>query len=263
MKSLFVLRNQRRFVYLIDLLRELVFRDMKLKYKDSVLGMAWSFINPLLYVFIFYVIFQLVLSFDISHYPVFVLIGILTYNWFQLSLIQASGVIKDSRELIRHPGFPVAILPMTSVVSNLINYLIAVPIIVVIVLISGIRLMPSIAFLPVLMGIQFFFILGLAYLVAVVNVFFRDTQHILTVLLWLYFFLTPIFYDLSLVPKQYKFLYLLSPLAHLVDAYRAVFIKGILPDLVPLIIILMSSVLILGFSFRLYSRASSRFVEEV
>ena len=114
-----------RVVYVRDLLHVLVARDMKLRYKRSILGVAWSLLNPLAQALVFSFVFVSVLPLNIPDYPLFLLAGLLAWNWFNSSLMLATGAIVDNRELIRRPGFPAAILPVVTVASDLIHFLIA------------------------------------------------------------------------------------------------------------------------------------------
>jgi lipopolysaccharide transport system permease protein len=246
-----------------DLLRELVVRDLKIRYKDSALGVAWSFINPLLHLLIFYFLFRLVLALNIRRYSSFAFCGMVAWTWFQASLSQAAGAIKSSRELVRQPGFPTIILPVVSVTANLINFLIALPILMLVLVAGGSQIGISILELPIIMVIQFVLTLSLAYLVAATNVLFRDTQHILGVLLQLYFFLTPVFYDASAVPERYRIFYDLNPMVHLVESYRAILLHGIEPHWMPLLFLSFVSVVLLRISLKVFIRASDRFVEEL
>ena len=208
----------------------MVMRDMKLRYKRSVMGIAWSLLNPLAQLAVFGFVFRFVLPLDIPNYTAFLFIGILAWSWFQGSLQQATGAIVENGALIGYPGFPVAVLPVVTVTSHLVHYLLALPIVVVFLLASGISFNAVAALLPVVVLIQFVLSLSLAFLVATLQVFFRDTQYLLGIALMLGFFLTPIFYDLSTVPARFHPFYRLNPMYILVEAYRDILVRGILPD---------------------------------
>lgn len=256
-------RAKQQSPYFYDLLRELVSRDMKLMYKRSALGVAWTFINPLLQLAVFVFVFQLVVPVNIPQYSSYVFTGLLVWNWCQTSLFQATGVIINSRPLIRQPGFPVTILPVVIITTGLVHFVLALPILIGFLLIDGVQLQPVILFLPVLQALQFALTLSLAYLLAALNVTFRDTQHTLGVLLQLFFYLTPIFYDLNNIPKQYWYAYGLNPMVHIVTAYRAILIWGTPPDWLALAIIGGITTLILPFGYWIFKRQSHRFVEEL
>jgi lipopolysaccharide transport system permease protein len=249
--------------YQFDLLRELVARDMKLLYKRSLLGVAWTLVNPLLQLAVFALVFRLILSIDIPNYASFAFSGLLVWTWFQNALFQATGVIIANRPLIRQPGFPIAVLPIAIVTTGLVHFLLALPVLLVFLVIDGIELTPAIASLPVLLAVQFLLTVCLAYPLAALNVTFRDTQHTLGVLLQLLFYLTPIFYDIDNVPADYQALYFLNPIVGLVDAYRAVLMEGTQPHWRVSIAIVAVTLTLLPLGYRLFKRQSERFVEEL
>ena len=216
--------------YLFDLFYELVVRDLKLRYKRSVLGLAWTLVNPLVQLLVLSFIFRTVLPLDIPNYPSFLFTGLLAWNWFQLSLYSSTGAIVDNRELVRRPGFPVTVLPMVTVASYFIHFLLALPILLAFLVLSGIRLSSAALLLPAIWAVQFVLTLSWAYLVAALHVTFRDTQHLLGIALMLGFYLTPIFYDASILPSRYAWRYGLNPVAVLLNAYRELLIFGRLPD---------------------------------
>lgn len=252
-----------RLPYLYDLLRELVARDMKLLYKRSVLGIAWTLINPLLQLAVFAFVFQLVLPVSISHYSSFVFTGLLVWTWFQNSLFQATGVIIANRPLIRQPGFPTPILPIVITTTGLIHFLLALPVLIVFLLVDGIELTTVIVFLPLLQVLQFTLTVSFAYFLAALNVTFRDTQHTLGVLLQLFFYLTPIFYDAGNVPEGYQSLYNFNPMVHIVTAYRDILMQGIPPDWPSLVGISLVTAVALPIGHYYFRRQSDRFVEEL
>src|SRR5262249_7822192 len=147
-------------------------RDMKLKYKRSILGIAWSFLSPLLQLLVFRFIFEQVLPTGVPNYTAFLFAGLLVWNWFNLSLLIATTSVVDNRNLIKRPGFPVAILPAVTIISHLIHFLIALPILMIFLNSSGIYLSTAIVALPAIIAIQFMLTLGLAYITATAQVVF-------------------------------------------------------------------------------------------
>lgn len=254
---------RQRFPYLCDLLRSLVDRDMKLMYKRSTLGIAWTLISPLLQLLVFIFVFQVVIKIDIPQYSSYVFTGLLAWNWFQDSLFQATGVIISSRALIRQPGFPAAILPVTVVTTGLIHLVLALPVLVIFLLIDGAKLTPLILLLPLLQIIQFALTVTFAYFLAALNVSFRDTQHTLGVLLQFWFYLTPIFYEIKNIPGKYWYIYKLNPMVHIVTCYRQILIWGTQPDWLALALIFGMALGLLPVGYRLFKHQSLRFVEEL
>ena len=236
---------------------------MKLMYKRSALGIAWTLINPLLQLLVFIFVFQVILKVDIFQYSSYVFTGLLVWNWFQSALFQATGVIISSSPLIRQPGFPAAILPIVVVTTGLIHFLLAIPVLVVFLLIDGVKLTPLVLFLPLLQVIQFGVTVTISYLLAALNVTFRDTQHTLGVLLQLLFYLSPIFYEIDSIPDKYWYIYGLNPMVHILTSYRQILMWGTQPDWTALAIITTITMLLLPASYQLFKRQSLNFVEKI
>jgi lipopolysaccharide transport system permease protein len=249
--------------YMIDLLRELILRDMKLRYKRSLLGIAWSLLNPLAQLLVLSLIFSLVLPLNIPNYASFLFTGLLAWNWFQTSLYAATGAIVDNRELIRRPGFSPTILPIVTVATNFIHYLLALPILLFFLVINGVSLNAAGLVLPVVFAVQFLFTLSLSYLVATLHVTFRDTQYLLGIILLLGFYLSPVFYDVSSIPDRFQVIYHLNPMVILIDAYRQVLLHGQLPGGLELLALSLVSAGLLWISYRIFIRASAQFAEEL
>lgn len=249
--------------YLWDLLREMVGREIKLRYKRSLLGLAWSLLNPLAQLLVFSLVFRYILPLDIPNYPAFLFTGLLAWVWFQTGLLNATGAIVNNPELIKRPGFPVAILPVVTVTTHFIHYLLALPVLLAFLWFTN--LMPgwSLLLLPPLLLLQFVFTLGLAYIAATVHVLFRDTEHLLNIALFLLFYLSPIFYDVGLLPDQVARIYTLNPLVHLLDAHRALLLTHTWPNWTPLLLLALLSGLLLLLGYRLFEATSHRFVEEL
>jgi lipopolysaccharide transport system permease protein len=252
-----------RLIYLRDLLRELVIRDLKVRYKSSVLGFAWALVTPLMYLTVFYFLFKVSFSLAIPRFGPYAFTGMLVYTWFQSSVSQASGAITDNPELIKWPGFAAAILPIVTVTTNLIHFLFAMPLLMLFLIFDGTGTHNAVFLLPIVVAIQFVLTLGLGYLVAAGNVLFHDTQHVVAVLLQLLFFLTPVFYDASLVPERYQSIYRLNPMVHLVEAYRAILLDGAWPGALNLLTLGALAAALLYIGHGVFVHLSYRFVDEV
>lgn len=263
MRNAGTLVYKRKIAHFFDLLRELVDRDMKLLYKRSALGIAWTLINPLLQLAVFSFVFKSVVPINIPQFSSFAFSGLLIWTWSQTALFQATGLITSNRALIRQPNFPIEILPVVTTTTGLIHFLLALPVLIIFLAIDGVQPNSVLWFLPLLMLIQFILTVSLAYPLAALNVTFRDTQHTLGVLLQMLFYLTPIFYDLSSVPKEYQLFYQLNPMVPLIQAYRNVLLKGIPPDWLTLLIVSIAVAVLLPLGLGIFRRQSNRFVEEL
>lgn len=263
MTKLGALLPNERLIYIRDLLVTLVGRDMKLRYKRSILGIAWSLLTPLAQLAVFYVTFDVLLPLNVPNYLSFLFTGVLVWNWFQVSLYQATSTIVDNRELIKRPGFPTAILPVVTVASYLVHFLFALPILFVFLLWGGVGLTSAILALPVVITIQFILTLSVAYFTATFYVTFRDTQHLLGVGLNLLFFLTPVFYKSSDLPAQYQALYRLNPIVHLMEAYRSILLSGAAPEPMGLLLLILPALGLLYIGYHVFKKASDHFVDEL
>lgn len=219
-----------------ELIRNLVIRDLKIRYKNSVLGILWSLLNPILMTLVFSVVFTLMLRRNIENYPVFFLCGYLPWGFLSSSLGGATGSIVGNAQLIKKVYFPREILPIAEVLSNLVNFLVAMLVLFAMLLIFRIQLTPAVLMLPLIILAQTIFILGLVLLTSIANVFYRDTQHILGPLIQAWFFLTPVFYSIKTLPESSEILGMtvniqlwvrrLNPMASLVASYRDILYWG-------------------------------------
>lgn len=254
---------RRKIAHFFDLLRVLVDRDIKLLYKRSALGIAWTLINPLLQLAVFSFVFRSVIQINVPQFSSFAFSGLLIWTWSQTALFQATGLITSNKALIRQPNFPTAILPVVTTMTGLIHFLLALPVLIIFLAVDGVQPSAVLLVLPLLMVIQFVLTVGLAYPLAALNVTFRDTQHTLGVLLQMLFYLTPIFYDLNSVPKEFQTFYQLNPMVPLLGAYRAILLKGTQPDWQALLMVSLAVAVILPIGLAIFRRQSNTFVEEL
>jgi lipopolysaccharide transport system permease protein len=222
--------RQKQLRHALDLLIHLVWRDFSLRYKQSVLGVFWSLLVPLGQLVVLVFLFQAVVPLNIEAYPAFVFSALLPWTWFSNSLSSACGLFIGNRDLVRHPNFVPARLMVVNTLSNLITYVAALPVLLVVLLIYGRPMTPALLALPLLMLIQGILTIGLSLIIATLNVFYRDVQHIVIVALMLLFYLTPVFYRTQAVAERYHLVYQINPIAVLVQGYRSVLFYGVLPS---------------------------------
>ncbi len=268
------LRHLRELWQYRGLIHNLVVRDLKVRYKSSILGVAWSWLSPLLMMVVYTLFFTIFLRRDnIPHYPVFLLCGLLSWNFFNDSVFQATSSIIDNAHLIKKVYFPREVLPVSIVLANLVNFLIALPIFFILALISGAPLTWWVLLLPITILIQVAFIAGLALFLATLNVFYRDTQHILGVIMLAWFFLTPVFYPITDVPQQVTVLRIpfdaqlwlrrLNPMASIIASYRDLLYRGAPTGLDFLLRTAVTALVVLVVGCLVFLRYSSRFGEEI
>jgi ABC-type polysaccharide/polyol phosphate export permease len=237
-----------------DLILNLVRRNFLLQFKGSLLGLLWAVLLPLSQLMIFVFLFKRVVPLKIENYPAFVFTGLLPWNWFSMSIISASSLFISNRDLVRRPNFEPSILALVNALSNLLTYLISLPIIFILLATSGKRLTWAVLLLPLIMLIQGTLIVGLSLFLATWNVFYRDLQHITGVAVMLMFYLTPVFYSLENVGREYRRLFTLNPMAVLIQSYRAILYEGTVPDASTLLVATTVSVTICGLGYLAYRR---------
>lgn len=209
----------------------LVSRHLRARYRGSILGFVWSFLNPLCLIAVYSLVFRYYIRYDtVHHYTLFLFTGLLPWIWFSSALLESTASISNGGHLITKAMFPPHVLPVVSVLTNLMNFLFAVPLLFGYMFIEGVSPEVGLLALPVVIVIECVFVLGLALLFAAINVHFRDTQHILGNILTLLFFLCPILYPVTSVPEKFRFTLASNPVAMFTLMYQQMFIEGRFPD---------------------------------
>jgi lipopolysaccharide transport system permease protein len=258
-----------------ELTRNLVVRDVKVRYKNSVLGVLWSLLNPLLMTLVFTLVFTVMTPAggNIHSFPVFVVCALLPWNFFSASVIGTTSSIVSNANLVNKVYFPHEIVPLATVLAELVNFCLALVILFGMIFVFGIRLTPWALLLPLVILIQIVFTLGIGFILATLNVFYRDTQQIMNVVMLSWFFMTPIFYPVSILPRNYqlwgltidvwRWAHILNPMTSLIATYRVILYDGAPPayDFLLRTAVTATAFLLVGvFIFRRYSW---RFAEEV
>lgn len=238
-------------------------RDLKVRYQRSILGIGWSLVRPLAQLAIFLFLFGKVVPLGIHNYATFLFSGVLAWSWFNNAAMAAASAVTDNPELVRRPGFPPIILPMLSVGSEAIHYLLALPILLLVAFFETGSISWTILFIPLIFLAQFIFTLGIACVVAALHVQFRDTQNAVGIALMLGFYLTPVFYRRESLMASYALLNTLNPMAHLLTAYRAVLVDHSVPSFPALIGTYAFSLALLAFAAWIFARFSHSFIEEL
>jgi homopolymeric O-antigen transport system permease protein len=234
-----------------------------LRYKRSIFGIGWSLLVPLAQFAVLYLVFNVMVPLNIPHYTTYLFAGLLPWTWLQGALLAAALTVVDNRDLVRQAGFPVALLPTTTVLSHLIHFLLSFPILAIFLVKDGYQPDMPLTALPLVIAVQFVLVLSFAYIVATLQVKFRDTQYLLGIVLFLVFYLTPVFWDDTAIPEPFKSVMRLNPVSILLSGYRAILVRGVWPDPVPLLAVAGGSIMVLGLGYMVFSMARDRFVEEL
>jgi len=257
-----------------ELVKNLVIRDLKVRYKNSALGFLWSLFNPLAMMAVFTVVFTFMMPNDsIDNFPVFVLCALLPWNFFRDSVMGAIGCIVGNSPLIKKVYFPREVLPISVVLSNLVNFLLALTVLFAMLFVFRIRLTGWALLLPVVIFTQLLFVLGLGLALSTANVFYRDTSMIMDVVLLAWFFVTPIFWRIEILPRHrlllgidldvHRLTYILNPMASLISTYRVILYNGARPAADFFLRTFLTSLLTLVVGYLIFARFSRVFAEEV
>lgn len=247
-----------------ELLRNLVFKDLKLKYRGSVLGFLWSLVHPLAMMLVYTLAFKVVMKNPQPNFLLFLLIGILAWTFFAGSLTMATGSIIDAGGLMKGVRFPRAILPLATVLFNLSQYALTLTVLLpLLLLIHGLAPKWPMLLFPLLVALQVIFTAGLALMVAAATAFFRDVRHLLDIALSLLFWTTPIVYPLSMVPERAQALFLLSPMSPFVSVFHQVMYDRQWPDPSLLLLVITYAVTSAAMGLALFLAVEDRLSEQL
>ena len=250
------------------LIQSLVARELKARYRGSVLGFFWSFINPLTLLLIYTFVFKYVMPAAVKGadpYPLFMFCGILPWTWFASSLVESSGVLISGGNLIKKVLFPAEILPIVTVTANMIHFFLALPILVVFLIVYRAPLTVSeLLWFPFVVAVQYVFTLGCALILSALTVHFRDIKDILSNVLTLWFFATPIIYPYLFAPDIAKRFLNWNPMAHIVISYQEIlFFNGPFGHWKWLLALAVASVGLFLAGYWIFDRLRDSFAEEV
>ena len=246
-----------------EFLRTNVKKDIRGKYKGSFLGVLWSFINPLLSVVVYAIVFHYIMRFNINHYLIYLISGIIPWTFFTTSVNMGMNSILFNSEIIKKVYFPRVILPISSVTSGLINFLISCIIVILFAIFSGVGISIYLFMLPIVIIIQYIFTLGIVFILSALEIYVRDIEHIINFLISMLFYVTPILYTPSYVPEKFAWILKINPLAYIIEAYHSIIYYKTIPNMGDLGVILTISIFILFAGYKIFDKLQKGFAEEV
>lgn len=242
------------------LIKQLVSRDFKAKYKRSILGVFWSFLNPLLTMIVQYIVFSNLFRFDIPYYPVYLLSGIIVFNYFSEACGMALTSIIGNATLITKVYVPKYIYPLTRILSSLVNLLISMIPLIIVTMLSGLHPTKAYLLIPLMLVCLAMFCLGLGMLLSAAMVFFRDIQFLWGVLTMIWMYLTPIFYPESILPEQVVWVLKINPLYYFINFLRSCVIDGVSPEPVVYVQCFLISLCVLAVGAWVFKKSQDKFV---
>ncbi|CAN5633026.1 N/A [soil metagenome] len=258
-----------------ELVRNLVVSELKARYKASVLGFVWSLLNPLAMMLVFTVVFSFLLTDKnrVEKYPLFLLCGLLPWNYFTTAVMGSVQSVVGNANLVKKVHFPREVLPIAGVLAQLVNFLLAFIVLFAALVIFRAHFSSWLWLLPLVILIQTCFALGIAFILSTLNVFYRDTMMIMDVIMLAWFFLTPVVYSAEAFPRAHLILghivdvrrwaYILNPMASLINMYRDLLFLGSRTDLDFFLRTTITALVVLVFGYWFFIRYSDRFGEEL
>lgn len=250
-----------------EMLATLVARNLKIRYQSSALGFLWTLLNPL-FMMLIYWLFIRFMKFPMD--PWSLLTGVLAWQFLTMCCGDAINAVAGHPNLVKKVYFPRIILPLATVLANLVNYLLSLVVLCALTLLAGkFAWGPALAALPLVILVQLLFCLGLALIISCSSVYFRDTEHIVAVLLMAWFFMSPVIYSLdflsqgTLVPRWLLSVYKLNPMVGLITLYRRIIVNGPSPGWLAAAAAVIVPLLILCAGLRIFTRYEPDFADEL
>ena len=247
-----------------EMIVSLVKKDLRGRYKGSVLGFLWTFINPLFQLIIYTIVFSTIMRMGIDKFYMFLFVALVPWIFFNACLQQGATSIMDNKEMVKKIYFPRLVLPLSFVTSCFVNMLLSFAVIFAVIFVTGFGVnFVALLFLPLIMLIEYILALGIAFITSACTVYVRDLQHILSIvgLGWMY--LTPVVYPSSMVPEKYLTLFNLNPMTPIIMAYRDILYYKKIPQMNTLIQAATMGVVLIIVGVAVFSRLQRNFVEEL
>lgn len=247
-----------------DMICSLVRRELRGRYKGSVLGFLWTYINPLCQIIVYSVVFSVIFRVQIEKFYLYLTIGMMPWVFFNTSLQGGSTCIRAQADMVKKIYFPREVIPISYVTSAFVNMLLSFIIVFLAVLVAGWGFNPlALLYLPLIMVIEYFLALGMAFIVSSVTVYFRDLEQIVGVLMMAWIYLTPIMYDVDFIPEQLQPLFFLNPMTPVIVVYHDILYYHTVPGSACLLQAGLTSLVLFIVGFLLFWRLDRGFAEEL
>jgi lipopolysaccharide transport system permease protein len=214
-----------QIIYYRDLIWVLVAKELKLRYKNTVLGYVWSVLNPLVFAMVFFVMFKVIMRLSVENYALFLITGLFPWQWFSNSVTASNNFFLGNSSLIKRVKFPRYFLVLAGVLNDLIHFALSILVIVIFMLVYHKH--PSLSWvllLPFLVVVQFLLTMGIALMVSTCNLFFRDMERLTGILVMIWFYVTPVLFPLNMIPPRFQWTIFANPMGSLVICWRSLFL---------------------------------------
>jgi len=247
-----------------EMIYSLVQRDLKGRYKGSVLGFLWTFLNPLLQLMVYTLVFSVILHSDVKDYYLFLFVALVPWIFFSTSVSGGASCIRAQQGMVTKIYFPREVLPISFVTSQFVNMLLTFLVVFAVLIISGHGINGfAMLFLPIIMIIEYFLALGITMIISALTVYVRDLEWLMGILTMMWQFVTPVMYKIDNVPAQFQTIFYLNPMTSIIVAYRDILYYGQRPHIHTLAIAVIEGIALMFFGFLIFGKLKRHFAEEM
>ena len=246
-----------------ELLKTNVKKEIRGKYKNSFLGVLWSFLNPLLQIVVYGLVFQVILKNPQENYAIFLCCGLIPWTFFSSAITRSAFTMIENGNIIKKVYFPREILPISIVTSEAVNFMISTIIILGFVIFGGIGISKYILFYPLILLAQYLLLIGISLIISSISVYVRDLQHLIGVAMQLLFYATPIVYSAESIPDNFKWILYLNPMTYIINGYRDIFYNQQMIDIIPTLCLIIISIILCFIGYIIFNKLQKGFAEQL
>ena len=246
-----------------ELLKTSVKKEVRGKYKNSFLGVIWSFLNPLLQIAVYAIVFPLILRNNQENYVIFLCCGLIPWTFFATSINRSAFSFIENGNILKKVYFPREIIPISVVTSEAINFMISTLIILGFVIFGGLGISKYIVFYPLVLLVQYFVVLSISIIIASICVYLRDLQHFIGVALQLLFYVAPVVYSPNMIPEKFQWVLKINPMTYIINAYRDIFYNKTMLEIKPLMTVFVLAIIAFGIGYFIFSILQKGFAEQL
>lgn len=246
------------------MIASLIKRDLRGRYKGSALGFAWTFLNPLLQLVVYTIVFSVIMRAGVEDYYLFLFVALIPWIFFNNSVSSGASCIINQKEMVKKIYFPREVLPIAHVTCQLVNMLLSFIVIFAVLFVSGKGInVEALVFLPIVVVAEYLLAISITMVVSAVTVFLRDLEHILLIITMAWQFLSPVMYSIEMVPEEYRFIFNINPMTPIIVAYRDIFYYKQVPEINTLLHGFIFSVILLIIGSMIFGHLKKHFAEEM
>ena len=246
-----------------ELLKTSVKNEIRGKYRNSFLGVLWSFLNPLLQIIVYAIVFQMILKNPQENYSIFICCGLIPWTFFSAAISRSAFTMVENGNILKKVYFPREILPISIVTSEAVNFLISTIIIIAFVIFGGLGISKYIIFYPIVLIAQYILLIAISLIVSSISVYIRDLQHLIGVALQLLFYATPIVYSSETIPTEFHWILNINPMTYIINAYRDIFYNQTMIDVGSLLGLILISIIFVVIGYLIFNKLQKGFAEQL